>query len=177
MVGACSKWVFWCYYDRQGNFTYILEELPFQIFDSRPHIWNFFKKSKSHPFFEGFMHKIRLTSKKKCLKNPKFSFSSKSLQIHSKHRKLVPNHCATLGKWLGSTFDHLNEFKTTFGKSNFGAQKALFPYWRLRRLQNQAFHGPQNMVGACSKWAFWRHYGRQSSFTYILEELPFQIFD
>ena len=63
-----------------------------------------------------------------------------SLQIHSKHQKLIPNHCATLGKWLGSTFDHLNEFKTTFGKSNFGAQKALFPYWRLRRLQNQAFH-------------------------------------
>ena len=60
------------------------------------------------------------------LENPKFSFSLKSLQIHSKHRKLVPNHCATLGKWLGSTFDHLNELKTTFGKSNFGAQKALF---------------------------------------------------
>ena len=111
------------------------------------------------------------------LENPKFSFSLKSLQIHSKHQKLVPNHCVTLGKWLWSTFDNWNEFKTIFGKSNFGAQKAFFPYWRLRRLQNQAFHGPQNMVGACSKWAFWRHYDRQSNFTYILEELPIQIFD
>ena len=64
----------------------------------------FFKKSKSHPFFEGFMHKILLKSKKKCSKNSKFSFSSKSLQIHSKHQKSVPNYCATLGKWLGSIF-------------------------------------------------------------------------
>ena len=94
-------------------------------------------------FLEGFMHKICLKSKKKCSKNSKFSFSSKSLQIHSEHQKSVPNHCATLGKRLGSIFDHLNEFKTTFGKSNFRAPKALFPYWRLRRLQNQAFHGLQ----------------------------------
>ena len=137
----------------------------------------FFKKSKSHPFVEGFMRKICLKSKKKCSKNSKFSFSSKSLQIHYKHQKLVPNHCAILGKWLGSTFDHLNEFQTAFGKSNFRAQKPLFPYWRLRRLQNQTFHGLQNMVGACSKWVFWFHYDRESTFTYILEELPFQIFD
>ena len=89
------------------RFRFLIQGLIFEIF---------FKKSKSHPFFEGFMHKIRLTSKKKCSKNPKFSFSLKSLQIHSKHQKLVPNHCATLGKWLGSTFDHLNEFKTTFWK-------------------------------------------------------------
>eukprot|EP00493_Phyllostaurus_siculus_P020420 UN20745 len=43
------------------------------------------------------MHKIRLKSKKKCSKNSKFSFSSISLQIHSKHQKSVPNHCATPG--------------------------------------------------------------------------------
>ena len=67
---------------------------------------NFFKKSKSHPFFEGFMHKIRLKTKQKCLKNSKFSFSSKSLQIHPRHRKSVPNHSATLEKWLGFIFDH-----------------------------------------------------------------------
>ena len=108
-------------FQKNYRFRFLIKGLIFEFF---------FKKSKSHPFFEGFMHKIRLTSKKKCLKNPKFLFSSKSLQIHSKHQKSIPNHCATLGKWLGSIFDHLNEFKTTFGKSNFGAQKALFPYFK-----------------------------------------------
>ena len=123
------------------RFRFLIKGLIFEIF---------FKKSKSHPFFEGFMHKIRLTSKKKCLKNPKFLFSSKSLQIHSKHQKSIPNHCATLGKWSGSTFDHLNEFKTTFGKSNFGAQKALFPYWRLRRFPNQWSRLAQNEFSAAT---------------------------
>ena len=118
-----------------------------------------------------------MKTKQKYLKNSKFSFSSKSLQIHPRHRKSVPNHSATLAKWLDSIFDHLNEFKTTFGKSNFRAPKAIFAYWSLRRLKNQRFHGLQNMVGACSKWAFWYHHDRESKFIYSLEELPFRIFE
>ena len=124
---------------------------------------------------------FKSTSTKKYFKTTNansFSFSSKLLQIHSRHRKLIPNHSATLRKWLGSIFDHLNEFKTTFGKSNFrAAPNAIFAYWSLRRLKNQRFHELQNMVGACSKWAFWYHHDRESKFTYSLEELPFQIFD
>ena len=135
------------------------------------------KKTKSHPFSEGFMHKIRLKTKQKCSKNSKFSFSSKSFQIHPRHRKLIPNHSATLGKWLGSIFDQLNEFKTTFGKSDFRAPKAIFAYWSLRRLKNQRFHGLQNMLGASLIWTFWVHYCRQNKFMYSPEVSPFRIFD
>ena len=52
---------------------------------------------------------------------------------------------------LGTHFDLLHAFQTTFQKSNFRAPKALFAFWRLRRLEIQAFHGLQNIVGASSK--------------------------
>ena len=137
-----------------------------------------FKKSKSCPFSEGFMHKTCLKTKQKFLKKSKFSFSIKSLQIHSVSRKSVPKQFATLAEWLGTHFDPLHSFETTFQKSNFrAAPKPLFAFWRLRRLENQAFHGLQNMVGASSIWAFWGHYYRESKFIHSIEDVPFQIFD
>ena len=136
-----------------------------------------FKKSKSCPFSEGFMHKTCLKTKQKFLKKSKFSFSIKSLQIHSVSRKSVPKQFATLEEWLGIHFDSLHPFKTTFQKSNFRAPKPLFAFWRLRTLESQAFHGLQNMVGASSIWAFWIQYCRQNKFIYSLEASLFPIFN
>ena len=61
-------------------------------------------------------------------------------------------------------------------KSNFRPEKALFAFWRLRRLESEDFHGLQNMVAASSIWSFWGHYNRKSKFIHSLEASPFQIF-
>ena len=51
----------------------------------------------------------------------------------------------------------------------------FFSFWRLRRLENEAFHGLQNMVVASSIWAFWGHYYCERNFIHSLTTSPFQI--
>ena len=72
-----------------------------------------------------------------------------------------------------SFFELIKTFWATFLKSTSRPSDATLAYaaW------NPYFHGLQNMVGACSKWAFWCHHDRGSKFTYSLKEVPFHIFE
>ena len=97
----------------------------------------------------------------------------KMLQIHSMGPKSLPNDSATPREPSELIFDLIKTFWATFLKSTSRPSDVTLAYTAW----NSYFHGLQNMVGACSKWAFWCHHDRESKFTYSLEELPFQIFD